>query len=143
MWSSDDGALQLQSADRATRSVHLRNGDTPDPRVGEAQAARSARIPMQLDIGAALTVIPQRLMAELGLVKFSEVGVGGFRRDPEIEDSFLVRLQIHEWEIEAIEVILGDDGYGLLGRDALNQFLLTLNGPGLNFTLQRPAEGIA
>jgi hypothetical protein len=113
---------------------------TPDPRAGEAHASRSARIPMQLDIGAALKVIPQRLMGELGLIKFSEVGVGGFRRAPEVEDSFLVRLQIHEWEIEALEVVLGDDSYGLLGRDVLNQFLLTLNGPDLNFTLQLPTS---
>jgi hypothetical protein len=109
----------------------------PDPRAGEV---RYARIPMQLDIGAALTVIPQRLMGELGLIKFSEVGVGGFRHAPEVEDSFLVRLQIHEWEIEAVEVILGDDSYGLLGRDVLNRFLLTLDGPGLNFTLQLPTS---
>jgi hypothetical protein len=66
--------------------------------------------------------------------------VGGFRHAPEVEDSFLVRLQIHEWEIEAVEVILGDDSYGLLGRDVLNRFLLTLDGPGLNFTLQLPTE---
>jgi hypothetical protein len=83
------------------------------------------------------------LAPALGLVKFSEVGVGGFRRDPEIEDSFLVRLQIHDWEVEAVEVILGDDSYGLLGRDVLNQFLLTLNGPELHFTLQRPTEPTA
>lgn len=113
---------------------------TPDPGAG---AAPAERIPMQLDIGAALTVIRQRLAPALGLVKFSEVGVGGFRRDPEIEDSFLVRLQIHDWEVEAVEVILGDDSYGLLGRDVLNQFLLTLNGPELHFTLQRPTEPTA
>jgi len=112
----------------------------PDPRAGETQAARSARIPMQLDNGAALTVIPQRLLGELRLIKFSEVGVGGFRHAPEVEDSFLVRLQIHEWEMEAVEVILGDDNYGLLGRDVLNRFLLTLDGPGLNFTLQLPTS---
>jgi hypothetical protein len=37
-------------------------------------------------------------------------------------------------------VILGDESYGLLGRDVLNRFLLTLDGPGLNFTLQLPTE---
>jgi len=69
------------------------------------------------------------LIGELGLIKFSEVGVGGFRHTPEVEYTFLVRLQIHEWEIEAVEVILGDDNYGLLGRDMLNRFLPTLDGP--------------
>jgi hypothetical protein len=105
-----------------------------------AGAARAERIPMQLDMGAGLTVIPQRLMTELGLIKFSEVGIGGFHRDPEPEDTFLIRLQIHEWEIEVVEVVLGDDSYGLLGRDVLNQFLLVLNGPELYFTLQLPTS---
>jgi hypothetical protein len=46
-------------------------------------------------------------------------------------------LQIHDWEIEAVEVIAGDGGHGLLGRDVINQFLITLDGPNLALTLQR------
>jgi predicted aspartyl protease len=101
------------------------------------QPTRAERIPALIDIGADITAIPQRLVNQLSLVKFSEVGVGGFRSDAEPADTFLVTLQIHEWHIEAIEVVSDNGGYALLGRDVLNQFLLVLDGPNLVFTIQR------
>lgn len=101
------------------------------------QAARSVRIPALIDSGADMTVIPPRLLTDLRLIRFSEVGIGGFRSAARPLDTFLVTLQIHDWMIEAVEVISGDDSYGILGRDVLNQFLLTLDGPDLALTLQR------
>lgn len=107
------------------------------------QTPRAAAIPALIDTGADLTVVPRRLMTDLELIKFSEIGVGGFRLAAEPTDTFLVKLQIHDWEIEAVEVVLGDDSYGLLGRDVLNRFLITLNGPALILTLQPPTKEAA
>src|SRR5262245_36700417 len=105
--------------------------------IAPGQTTRADRVPMLIDSGADLSVIPQRLIAELNLIKFSNVGVGGFRESLEPGDTFLVGLQIHDWEIEAVEVIAGDDSYGLPGRDVINQFLIILDGPNLALTLQR------
>ena len=87
------------------------------------------RVPLLIDTGADFTVIPRRLSAELELVEFSEVIISGFRQAPDALGYVLVRLKIHEWEIEAAEVVLGDDNYGLLGRDVLNQFQVFLKDP--------------
>ncbi|MGH9844315.1 MAG: hypothetical protein ACREEM_36795 [Blastocatellia bacterium] len=76
-----------------------------------------------LDVGADITAIPQRLVRELSLVKFSEIGVSGFRVEAELIDTFLIGLQLHNWEMEAV-----------------NQFVLTLDGPNLTFTIQKPGD---
>ena len=86
-------------------------------------------IPVLIDTGADITAIPTDLATELGLIKFSEIGVSGFRHPAEPVDTYLVTPQIHDWTIEAVEVVVSDDNYGVFGRDVLNQFLITLDGP--------------
>lgn len=98
-------------------------------------------IPVLIDTGADITAIPIDLVTDLGLIKFSEIVAGGFRHGAEPVDTFLVTLQIHNWTIDAVEVVLSDDNYGIFGRDVLNQFLITLDGPDLTLTMGRPAKG--
>ena len=108
--------------------------------VAPDQTARVERIPALIDTGADITVIPRKLITDLGLIKFSEIGVRGFRLRTQPLDTFLVRLHIHDWEIEALEVIAEDESHCLLGRDLLNQFLITLDGPGLSLEIRRSAK---
>jgi len=94
---------------------------------------------MLVDTGADITTLPRKLVAELRLLQFSEVLVSGFDESPRLCDTYLVKLRINEWQIGDAEVVLEDDSYGLLGRDILNQCLITLDGPGLKLMIQYPA----
>lgn len=95
---------------------------------------------MLIDTGADITVLPRAVATRLGLIKFSEIGVAGFRLAPEALDTFLVSLKIHQWGIEAVEIVIGDDNYGVLGRDVLNRFVIVLYGPDLALTIESPSS---
>lgn len=88
--------------------------------------------PAQIDTGADRTVIPEKLVEELGLVPLDEVPVSGFDGQILLLQTFWLQVQIHEFPPTQIEAIAhASQPFPLLGRDLLNQFRLILDGPQL------------
>jgi hypothetical protein len=89
-------------------------------------------LPAQLDTAADMTVIPWRVVDELELQQHDVIETLGFGGHVATATSFLVRLQVHEFEPVIIEVLASrDESYVLLGRDVVNGFRVLLDGPGL------------
>jgi predicted aspartyl protease len=96
--------------------------------------SRGAEIALaaQIDTGAYRSVIPGRLVEELGLVPVRETHVEGFGGHLSVVSTYLIEIEILLIPPRIIEVIASrDEPFCLLGRDILNGFRLTLDGPGL------------
>jgi hypothetical protein len=88
--------------------------------------------PAQLDTAADLTVIPSRLVNELQLDQLGELPILGVGAHLATLPTFLVQIQIRDLPARVVEVVAShDEPYVLLGRDILNQFRITLDGPNL------------
>jgi hypothetical protein len=48
-----------------------------------------------------------------------------------LAESYLINLTLNEFDMAAVEVVLTNESYVILGRDILNQFHITLDGPNL------------
>lgn len=114
-------------------STEWRSPASPDARNPE-------RLPALIDSGADGCVIPQNLIAILGLCQVDEIMAGGY--DDEEEDLvqkpvYSVHLTIPPLEPLVIEVIPKDSGdYAIIGRNIINDWLLTLDGPKLKAYLK-------
>ena len=86
-------------------------------------------LPAQLDTAADLTVIPLRLIEQLGLVPFDAVPVLGFGGILTNVPTFLVRLALRGQDEVALEVLgSAQEPHILLGRDVLNRPRFVLDG---------------
>jgi predicted aspartyl protease len=93
--------------------------------------------PAQLDTAADMTVIPWRLVQELGLVPLGELPILGFGGHRTTVPTFLIHLQIREQAAYVIEVLASpEEPYILLGRDVLNRFRVTFDGPNLTLEIE-------
>jgi predicted aspartyl protease len=89
-------------------------------------------LPAQIDTGAYCSAIPGRLVEELDLVPVREIDVEGFGRHHSVVSTYLIEIEILLLSPRIIEVIASrDEPFCLLGRDILNGFRMTLDGPGL------------
>jgi predicted aspartyl protease len=96
------------------------------------------RLPALLDSGADITAVPRAIADRLGLVKFSDVILAGYAGPPVLADSYVVSLTLHDFDMAAVEVVLTDESYVILGRDILNQFHITLDGLHRQLEIQLP-----
>jgi predicted aspartyl protease len=88
--------------------------------------------PAQLDTAADLTIIPSRLVEELGLLQVNEVPILGVGGRFDILPAFLVLIEIRGTSPRLVKVLSSpEEPYVLLGRDVLNHFRITLDGPNL------------
>jgi len=85
----------------------------------------------KVDTGADLTAIPYRFIQELRLRVVGSLQVSGFEGQVRTVDSYAVRLELSTGPFAFLTVLGIDEPYALLGRDALNQFRLLLDGPAL------------
>lgn len=91
-------------------------------------------LPMLVDTGADCTLVPVQVVRRLGLPFVDIVAVSGV-------DGVKQRATVHEASVElgklrvnARIVAFADEA--ILGRDVLNQGIVTLDGPGLTISLQ-------
>jgi predicted aspartyl protease len=84
---------------------------------------------MFIDSGSDITVLPATAIESLRLVPADYAGVGGVSSQVELAPLYAVRMRLEELEIENTLVVGWTGTYGLLGRDLLNRWRVTLDGP--------------
>jgi len=107
-------------------------------RLGPPRAEPATAVAALVDSGADVTVLPEGLPQALGLPQVGEVtvrGVAGTARVP----VFAARVEAagRRWIAE----VVGVGGEALLGRDLLNHWVVTLDGPRRSLHLR--AYGLA
>lgn len=93
-------------------------------------------LPALVDTGADTTVVPLQVVESLGLPPLDEMPTVGFGGQLTFIPTFLIRLRLRGLVEMSVEVLASpDESYVLLGRDVLNRFKLTLDGPGLSLEI--------
>lgn len=83
-----------------------------------------------LDSGADRTVIPAKVVADLGLSALRTILVGGLGNEPQELSTYSVVMQPRNLRALEVEVLAHEgETYVLLGRDVLNQLRVVLDGP--------------
>jgi predicted aspartyl protease len=100
--------------------------------------AATDRLPSLIDSGADITAVPTAVADRLRLVKFSDVVLAGYVGPKVLAESYGVNLTLHDFDLTAVEVVLTDASYVILGSEILNQLHITLDGPQLRLEIQRP-----
>ena len=104
---------------------------------GPVEGTPSLECPAQLDIAADLSVIPWRLAEELQLDQLGEFPVLGLGGHLATLPTFLVQIQIRGMPPQLVKVLASlEEPYVLLGRDVLNHFRITLDGPNLMLDIE-------
>ena len=96
----------------------------------------SEHYPALLDSGAAITVIPAEVVEQLALLKYSEVALADWMDVTVTASAYWVNLTLHEVPINGVKVVAASVSYAILGRDVLNHFHITLDGPNLALAIQ-------
>jgi hypothetical protein len=94
-------------------------------------------VPMLLDSGADVTLIPEEVLRHLSLetVPGKQYELSGF--DGSVSQTFVVRLEmIFCRRTFRGQFLLVDQGWGILGRNILNAVALLLDGPHLTWDEQ-------
>jgi hypothetical protein len=92
-------------------------------------------VPAQVDTGADISGIPQRLVDDLGLVAARLIPVAGYDDVHVLISTYIITMEIIDVRFRYLEVVPIPEQYALLGRDVLNHFYARLNGPDLTFDL--------
>ena len=109
--------------------------DEPAPLVEGVVFARwglGVRIPIQfqVDTGASMTVILMAVLQSLGVLAVRAASIRYADNRLDVLPIYEVDIEIVGVEILSVEVAGGKLERALLGRDVLNYFVLTLDGPG-------------
>jgi len=100
-----------------------------------------------IDTGATITCVPASIIDAIGRKNLSATSkkvVGAFRgRRSQLEkESYTVNLKLGNCYFENIEVVvLPDMEYGLIGRDILNDFKITFDGPNDSWKVEARCNG--
>lgn len=89
-------------------------------------------VPAQIDTAADMTVLPWSIVESLQLVQLDERPIGGFGGHVTLSPTFLIEVAIRGLRPIVVQA-LGhrDEPFLLLGRDVLNHYRLSLDGPQL------------
>lgn len=104
------------------------------------QPDRAQDVIAKVDTGADVSAIPAHLIRSLELRVVGSLLVSGFDGHAQTVESYAVRIEFPTEKPIFLTVLAMDDPYALLGRDALNQFRLLLDGPALTLEIL-PFEG--
>ncbi|MGH7964082.1 MAG: retroviral-like aspartic protease family protein [Candidatus Binatia bacterium] len=100
--------------------------------------ARSGVLRGKLDSGADVTVIPERLVAPLGLTPQRRIWLRSYDGTYAQRPVYYLRLNVVGFDLAAVRCVTTDRANVLLGRNVLNRFVIILDGKNLCFELQDP-----
>ncbi len=92
----------------------------------------------KLDSGADVTVIPDRLVAQLGMTPKRYVWTRSYDGTYSRRPVYYVRLIVEGFDLASVRCVAADRANTLLGRNVLNRFIITLDGKNLTFELKAP-----
>lgn len=98
--------------------------------------SHSVELTGKIDTGADLTVLPETLVQQLGLSPKGMVWTRGFDGTASRRAAYYVRLRVEGFNVPVVRCVTSARQDVLLGRNVLNRFVLTLDGPRLTFTLR-------
>jgi predicted aspartyl protease len=99
-------------------------------------ARRADSVSALVDTGADQTLVPEHLVTDLQLVGLDRVEVQGYDGTARLLSTYLIRLQVRDLEAFEIEIVASPDVANVvLGRDVLNHYTVTLNGPASRLTI--------
>ncbi len=117
------------------KSTYRYVGDSPPApfvmvRIGLPGGAAAVELAARIDTGADRTVVPPRVPEQIGAMvdrRLRFAGLGGVETELPI---YRVQLAIRDLPPVEVEVAASDgEPHVLLGRDVLNRYKLTLDGP--------------
>jgi len=99
---------------------------------GPGQDSREVRVTALVDSGTDATMLPIQVLRSVGARYVQTRYVRGVTGTRQVADTFLAVVRIGSATIpipEAVAVVRGEEA--ILGRDVLNQLVITLDGPAL------------
>jgi len=106
--------------------------------VHPATGAESDEFAGKLDTGADMSVLPEMLVRQLGVPPWGRVRAKGFDGSDSLHLVYYVRLVVEGFPLPAVRCMSAHRNDALLGRDVLNQFIVTLDGKHLAFEIRDP-----
>jgi len=107
--------------------------DPPAPvipvRISSPVGDEAVMLPMLVDTGADCTLVPARIVRRLGLPRIDAIGVTGVGGATKRAMVHAASVELGGLRVLARIVAFADEA--ILGRDILNQAVVTLDGPGL------------
>jgi predicted aspartyl protease len=88
-----------------------------------------------IDSGADMTCVPESIVSELGNLSTSRVGMRQPNGDIVEKHTFVINIRIGNYDFLHVEVIPIFKEYGLIGRDIINQYKISLNAPRMSWGL--------
>jgi predicted aspartyl protease len=103
---------------------------------GYSDDAQSATIQAMVDSGADGTMLPTAVLSQIQASYVNSVRLSGVTGTVERRDRYRVRLQIGDIVIKGIDAVaIEAENESLIGRDVLNQLIVTLNGLAAELTI--------
>lgn len=103
---------------------------------GYSDSAEPATIRAMIDSGADGTMLPTAVLEKIETSYVDSVRMSGVTGTIEQRDRYRVRLQIGEIVIKGIDAVaIASENESLIGRDVLNQLVVTLNGLAAELTI--------
>jgi predicted aspartyl protease len=90
---------------------------------------------MEVDSGATISVLPKRILDDLGLKPVGVVELSDFMSRGTRHRTYLVDIELDGEEFTGVEVVAGLGDTGLLGADVLKSCVVVLDGPREHVTL--------
>lgn len=108
-----------------------------DIRVSAAAESEPVNVRAILDTGSDATALPDDTLKELGVEPVDSKLIGGISGEKFLAAVFDVFIALEQDEPAKVEVYSWYDNYAILGRDILNKYVITLDGPNLTLTIDR------
>jgi predicted aspartyl protease len=103
---------------------------------GYSDSAEPATVRTMIDSGADGTMLPTAVLEKIEASYVDSVRMIGVTGTIEQRDRYRVRLQIGEIVVKGIDAVaIASEDEGLIGRDVLNQLIVTLNGLAAEITI--------
>ena len=106
-------------------------------RVSASVQSNPIRVPALLDSASDVTILPQEILTMLGVESVDSAFSDGVFGPVQTGDVFRVFIAVEQDAPESFKVLGWRGRFALLGRDVLNHYHVTLDGPNLTLTIAR------
>jgi len=104
-------------------------------RVAASAESSPIGVPALLDSASDITIIPQKILAMLGVESVDSALSDGVFGPLQTGDVFKVFIAVEQEAPEGFRVLGWRGRFALLGRDVLNRYHITLDGPNQTLTI--------